>query len=1059
MSAAEADVLSLLADQSAPSVERVTRLVRGAGPEATYDLLDTVHSAIANSSSIFALFHELTRTISDVFDIGCALAVSAGEGKATVSAHHPIKEFADATGSWLAEILGNEEVRHRLQIEVNPIGYDQVLSDPGEQIGKLLATAPIRAVQLFPLATNGRWVGALLLFDDTLLKLDPQTRDALKRVAHTIGLALSGMLRRDVASTDDDQWRGWARIMTSLLAGEPLATMLHDVLIMCGETIDVDGALMRSSSRELDLPEGAILSGGTEFERIARALLEQGALDALLDARPRAEGEPDATLPATAETAQFTIQYGAPLLVPIHQGEARMGELALFRSNDRPFTQAEIADARQFASVIAVTIRQRQAIQLHSRQDRILETVRQLAERLNRASTQQAMAEITVEICADAFESGKATLHLRHEPSENLIMAAAYGMPLPFVTANSHLNVGTAARGTTAQRSRLSVIEDVTTDPGWMTDWHVSEASLSFRSVWSVPLHGGDDRMLGMLTIYHANPTQPGDDDVALLEILAHQIVSALERARLSDRSQDLYRATVESLAAAVDAKDPFTHNHSWLVSDYCRKIADSLDLTSSEIEIIELAGLLHDVGKIGIPDRVLQKPDTLSSDEWAMMQRHPDLGARILGDNPALSPVVPLVRHHHERFDGRGYPDQLSGDDIPLGAAIVGLADAFATMTTDRPYRRARTIVEAIEEIRIGSGSHFHPKIVEAFLRLLASGDIVPASRNGSRTTTRELDLKRVVGAEARGFGLLQRITTEIGALIDIDRFLHRLDEIMTSDFPDSVCEIFGQDPTSGNLIAVANQRRQKPLIIPKGQSIVGWVAAHSVSQNVADVLEDPRYMTKSHRLMRSLLAVPLVVDGMCIGVLSLEHPELGAYSPSDQHVLEIVATYVAQAIQVANLHDRLKRHASRDSLTGLPNHREFCRRLDEEIVRARTLAGQIAIAILDVQGLRAFNRSHGHAAGDEMLKTVAEVLTHKVRTGDTVARYGGDEFALLVPRVGGSLMRARLDAISEELGEARLKLSIPGIRFGIAAFPDDGTRAAEIIAAAETAMRDGLL
>jgi putative nucleotidyltransferase with HDIG domain len=219
----------------------------------------------------------------------------------------------------------------------------------------------------------------------------------------------------------------------------------------------------------------------------------------------------------------------------------------------------------------------------------------------------------------------------------------------------------------------------------------------------------------------------------AALALLVRGASSRMRRQTraLRRRSQELLDAyemlekrsleTIETLNATVDAKDPYTAGHSQRVQRIALAIARELELERSKLEALRHGALLHDIGKLGVPDAILMKPARLSPDEYDVIKRHPADGARIIEKLEVLRPAAPLIRHHHERWDGRGYPDGLAEDAIPVEASIVGLSDAWDAMTTDRPYHRALSLDEAVEEIRAGRGSQFAPRVVDAFFAALA--------------------------------------------------------------------------------------------------------------------------------------------------------------------------------------------------------------------------------------------------------------------------------------------------------------------------------------------------
>ena len=208
-------------------------------------------------------------------------------------------------------------------------------------------------------------------------------------------------------------------------------------------------------------------------------------------------------------------------------------------------------------------------------------------------------------------------------------------------------------------------------------------------------------------------------ENLTLLNTISTQAATAIENANLYNDLLTVYLNTIQSLAAAIDAKDSYTHGHSKRVAQYALIIAKELGLVDDELETLKHTALLHDIGKIGISEAILLKPGSLTEEEFRCIKSHPVVGAHILQSIEFLKEVRQQLRYHHERFDGRGYPEGLSAEEIPLGSRIISVADTFDAITSTRPYRKGMLPEFAIEEIKKNSGSQFDPRIVEAFLKV----------------------------------------------------------------------------------------------------------------------------------------------------------------------------------------------------------------------------------------------------------------------------------------------------------------------------------------------------
>jgi hypothetical protein len=231
-------------------------------------------------------------------------------------------------------------------------------------------------------------------------------------------------------------------------------------------------------------------------------------------------------------------------------------------------------------------------------------------------------------------------------------------------------------------------------------------------------------RPWGLVEVYADDGRAFDAEEVAVAELLLVQVEALLDRFAHEEALQRVYRETLASLSNALEAKDDYTSEHAGEVADLAVEVGRRLGLDDAALRAVELGALLHDIGKIRVPESILNKPGPLTDDEWELMRRHPEAGETILAPIAALADVVPVVRSSHERWDGQGYPDGLAGEDIPVGARIVSVCDAYRAMVEPRPYRAARDPLWAREELRRTAGTQFDPACVDALLAIVTGGE-----------------------------------------------------------------------------------------------------------------------------------------------------------------------------------------------------------------------------------------------------------------------------------------------------------------------------------------------
>jgi diguanylate cyclase (GGDEF)-like protein/putative nucleotidyltransferase with HDIG domain len=550
------------------------------------------------------------------------------------------------------------------------------------------------------------------------------------------------------------------------------------------------------------------------------------------------------------------------------------------------------------------------------------------------------------------------------------------------------------------------------------------------------------------------------------------------EQRRVSEWAH-LHRESTEVLARAIQAKDEGGSRHVERVQYYATMLAHRLELPELDRQAVEIAALLHDIGKLAVPEHILSKPGPLTLDERKKMQLHAQIGAEIVGAVPFPCPVAPLIRSHHERWDGAGYPCGLSGEQIPLGARILSVVDCFDALTSCRPYRPALSQEEAIQMLRDEAGKAFDPAIVARFTELLPV--LTPPANDGFTPRSRASESAGEGHAGERGDGLgagafaeIASANRETNALYEIAQSMGRSMSLADSMafcsaklgalLPVSLCALFvrrGDENLRCRFVTGLHADRLENASIAEGNGLSGWVVRHRrplVNGVPAAEFSAAGRLCADFQL-RSALICPLVVGDEVIGTIAVYHDGVGSYTEDHRRVLDQVAHQAASVVHNALIFERSQEQALKDALTGLANPRALQFQAAREIARARRTTTPFSLALLDLDDFKVINDEYGHLAGDRALQEVARVLQQSTRSYDTCIRYGGDEFVVLLPSCGRHEAEDRCREL--ERAVATLSLRSPDgrniplrVSAGASVFPEDGDTYERLLVRADRRM-----
>jgi diguanylate cyclase (GGDEF)-like protein len=675
----------------------------------------------------------------------------------------------------------------------------------------------------------------------------------------------------------------------------------------------------------------------------------------------------------------------ALLATPLRARGRILGTLEITQTGrERVFNAQEIATAEACARMTALavdnaTLFERQAGHAQ-RLTSLLEAGRAITSSLDIEDVLAAL----VKTAAASLGFPEALIYAYDEESDTLTMRSIYEEhPATYEDIDKPYALDDYPSDRVLLEAGDVVVETIS-DPSLPDDVRDSMERHGEKTCLTVPLRFGG-APLGMLTLVETAAERTfSEADLEFARGFGEQAAMAMHNAQLFENVKGLHLGNLRALSSALTAKDMYTIGHTARVAAYAVMLAVELGWSPRAVQQLEEATYLHDIGKIAVSDRVLLKSGTLTDEEWALMKQHPTVSAEII---EALldHDFVAGVRHHHERWDGGGYPDGLAGEEIPLIARLLCLVDSYDAMSSRRVYRPALTREECLAELRDCSGTQFDPVLVDAFVRVLArmaeQRDALQAAADEAAGRIDIADhsaLRRPEDAASAAYARVLRALRET-------RLAHREVQSLMTEAPVDELRC---------MIVVDDDDDDADVVAPGEVVFCDDLALETFAgrRNDANVVTVDRWGTWIGA------AAPLRDDDGGIVGLVVANRSPGEDLPAGVLGSAVSDTFSEIMHTAGARQTRAEIESMTDALTGLYNHRRFHELLRDTVEGTRLNDGDVAVLFCDIDHFKQLNDRHGHLVGDEVLRRVSRIMSASVRRGDVAARYGGDEFGVLL-------------------------------------------------------------